>query len=387
MTFITKVNTNDICNSQCISTGQCNGIWSVVQYDAIINITSIPLLPLAVPKKPVLLDNKERVKKISSQYAKMYLEIGGNPKLKGRFYWMALGAIAAKQVYCGILALDDLVSQYGARGFDLAKYFGFPSNAEIPSQSEVNYVRKKLLKGNLWLYLDIYPAHAYYRNFNKSFDTCFNQRNANNYINSANAPVKIQLNNMPEAKQALSELKNFVYSNIPTGKEDFLKQGFDNIKKFEQASTPKDKQIYQLESLMKIANHEQKVILQNCFYAPNGVIDPTLKIIFDKQKNLENNYKKTMSFTSVFADVQGGQAVLTNTCHIGKAYSHLGNLTEADLKDFVENMLPNENLYNVEQRMAFITRIARKFHKIMNKHSQIMDKFLQELAKENIGSA
>ena len=99
----------------------------------------------------------------------MYLEKFNfsNPKLIGRFYWMALGAFAAKQVYCGVLALDDSKTKLGLWGLGNSK--GIISKTGVKSDTvndfskltkdDLNYLRARMLKGNLWLFLDIFAYH------------------------------------------------------------------------------------------------------------------------------------------------------------------------------------------------------------------------------------
>lgn len=84
---------NEICDSQCMNKSDCAGVWSLVQYQSYAAV-SIKRGTHSLEFNAVALD---RVKLISSLYARIYLELdGGNPALKGRFYWAGLAAIAAK---------------------------------------------------------------------------------------------------------------------------------------------------------------------------------------------------------------------------------------------------------------------------------------------------
>lgn len=391
--------TNPVPNSQCTAKMDYNKIWSYQQL-----ISMILLSEKYSNTEYRFLDDseqqgqtQERIKVIASHYARMYLENSkkGNKNLKGRFYWMGLAVFAAKQVYCGILAMDDMVNKISS----ISSYYGnklddFTGAKKIApewmahleenalSGEELKYVRDRMLLGNLFLFLDIYPYHFLYRDLPCSFFEAINRRNSQNYVST----VKTDLYDLPYCKE-LGLISHFTY------KKDYLRSAFENIKKTEEllrksnGAITRDVRLAQWESLIKIANHEQRVILQNCFYAPNGKVDPKLKVIFDKQKQLDK-LKKTMTALSWIADVQGRQAVLTNACQLSddfmkdhkdreRFYKDMKNSTE--LKSTV-----GENLYDVEQRMAFILRIAEDYHFIMLNYKEKVEGYMQSIVNGEI---
>lgn len=403
-----QATTNDICNSACVANLDYHGMWSLCQYDALFRISYVSS---GITGFRYLKRDADRVKAIAAQYAKMYLEqtTYGDKNKRGRFYWMGLGAFAAKQVYCGIYALDDFVNIYSQgtstwlenkldkkkiSSQKLNEYLNkMPKSHELPSSTDMKYTKEKMLKGNLWLYLDIYTAHEFYCRYPKSFMNAVRVRDSREYIDHKDGKVKTMINNVPDATDALKELGYFGYN----GNLSYLIQGFTHIKNYETA-TLNQKRGLQYASLMAIAEHEQRVVLQNCFYAPNGKIDKTLKSTFDKQKTLEKKYphlfkEKIYHFVT---DIQGRQATLTNTCQFSKAENRapLTSVPQKDRHLFVEDMKDNENLYEIGQknsageyisgRMAFITRIADDYHAAMGKHPSVVEGFLQQLAKENI---
>jgi hypothetical protein len=392
MTVIQETDTNEICNSNCKATANCKNMWSLVQYDSYLGLTvskSIEKVKVLVhgghEKRTFLYGGRSdqlRVKKIASQYAKMYLEKNdySNSKYKGRFYWMALGAIAAKQVYCGILALDDFVSKY-AGGVLLEGANKILDKQNISdmrfigtggiSKDDFDYMRKCMLKGNLWLYLDIYPYHEYYSRFPNTFSSCLNERNGNTY----DSKVAKDMDNMPY-NEGYKSLNKFKYDDAVLNN---VKKAFKLVSKFEKEKDITKKQKIQLENLMTIAIHEQNTVLEKSFYSPKGNPDPRLKSIFDKQLKLEKNHQFYTQFGALFADVQARQAVFTNACTLPIALNVL-----PDKDKFFENMLEDENLYIVKQRMKFITRIANDFHYVMKKYPKYMESCLIALANGDI---
>lgn len=382
--------TNEICDSQCVKQLDCEGHWSLVQYQSYAAL-SVKRGSHSIEFNRVALD---RIKLISSLYAQLYLEQndGGNPALKGRFYWAGLAAIAAKQVYCGVLAMQDVISKYGSHaaylGGLLDKYAGMDIDGSWPtslqnnsiSKQEIEYMREKMLKGNLWLFLDIYPTHLYYRDRQNSFFSCLHQRNAKNY----KAGVLDQLNKLPYIS-ALPELNHFDYD------DQHILKGFQFIQQAEKVQSLNKKQEFRLESLMSIAWHEQKIVLQACFYAPYNHIDPKLKLIFDKQKYLETHHPKVVDRMRLVADVQGRRAVLTNSCPVPRSITKSG-LSKKEQERFFEDMKTEkdkegaEDLYNLQHRMAFITRIADDYDYVMKTYDKKMEGYLALLASKNIGS-
>lgn len=391
--------TNPVFNSQCTANMNYNQIWSYQQL-----ISMILLSKEYTNTEYRFLDDseqqgqtQERIKAIASYYAIMYLETSkkGNKNLKGRFYWMGLAVFAAKQVFCGVLAMDDVVN----KGLSIASYYGnklddFTGAKKIApewmvhleenalSNEELQYVRERILLGNLFLFLDIYPYHHLYRELPCSFFEAINHRNSQKYVST----VKTDLYDLPYCKE-LGLISHFTYD------KSSLKSAFEYIKKTEEllrksnGAITKDVRLAQWGSLIAIANHEQRVILQSCFYAPHGRIDPKLKTIFDKQKQLD---KHTNALTALdwFADVQGRQAVLTNAYQLSflfmKGHKDRDRFYEDMINSKELNSTDGENLYDVDQRMEFITRIAKDYHFIMLKYKAKVEGYMQSIVDGNI---
>lgn len=391
--------TNPIPDSQCVAKMDYNKIWS---YQQLISMMLLSKKHTNTEYK--FFDDSEqrgqtqkRIKMIASHYAIMYLETSkkGDKNLKGRFYWMGLAAFAAKQVYCGVLAMDDVVN----KGLSIAGYYGnklddFTGAKKIApeyikhleenalSGQELDYIRERMLLGNLFLFLDIYPYHFLYRDLSYSFFEAINYRNSQRYVST----VKTDLYDLPHCDE-LGLIKYFTYD------KKHLKSAFESIQMIEgflrksNGVITENVRKIQWKSLIDIANHEQRVILQNCFYAPNGRVDPTLEKVFDKQKQLDK-LKKTMTAISWIADVQGRQAVLTNACQLSDDFMKGHKDRERFYEDMENSSELNstwgENLYDVEQRMAFITRIAKDYHFIMLNYKTKVEGYMQSIVNGKV---
>lgn len=278
-----------------------------------------------------------------------------------------------------------MISKYGSHAAYLGSLLDKKMGMEIKgswltslqnnsiSEEEIENMRKKMLKGNLWLYLDIYPTHLYYRDKPQSFFSCITQRNAKQY----KAGVLDQLNKLPYVS-ALPEINYFNYD------DQYIVAGFKLIRQSEGVKDLIAKQRLRLKSLLSIAWHEQKIVLQACFYAQNGKLDQKLKMTFDKQKYLETHHSELVNAMRLVADVQGRRAVLPRSVTKSK-------LPEAEQKRFYEDMWTEkdkggaEDLYNLTHRMAFITQIARDYDYVMRNYSVKMEGYLSLLANKKIG--
>lgn len=358
--------TNDKCNSQCVGQLSCSQMWSVMQYRSYEALSSgYGGYGVPYPTKTMRFDDKplSRIKKIASSYAKIYLETTGaydKPNLRGRFYWMGLGAFAAKQVYCAILALNDKANQLGA----ITPSIDF-------TRDDIVFLRKNMLKGNLWLFLDIYPSHIYYKSNPQDFLRCHDSRNATGYSSNVYKALKTIPYN-----SALSQINNFSPST-------YIKKAFEHIAEFERTG---DLDI-RLESLLRVADHEQRAVLQKCFYEPDQQTNQRIKKIFDAQKTMAINHPNLMQLARVFADIQGRQAVLTNACRVTILTSqYMSGVKKEHYEKFYEDMLDNEDLYDENMRMKFITRIANDYDFIMRTYREKAEGYIADIAKGNINT-
>lgn len=256
--------TNQNQNSCTTVSLQCDQIWSLAQQFAYTRLCDKKDNKLFLTAMPA-----SRARRIAATYARFYLEteVGGDPKLKGRYYWMGLAAFASKTVAC---SLEEPAVAY--------------------SGGAVN-VFDQLAKGNFWLFMDVAPWHWYWSSNNNSFDTCKTLRNSKTCVTK----VKTVLDKLPWSAEALPKIKHFEWNSN-------IEKGMLKVKEFESAASVDRPQI-QFAHLMAIANHEQDNILQQLIYN-NGVFKfwlaaqrlpgvkrllPDLKIVFSNSCNTEQS--------------------------------------------------------------------------------------------------
>lgn len=318
------LNTNTSPDSvQDIPVG-CNELWSLGQQEAIRRLSKQRTCLLTKSQRRVLVGGfSARAARIAATYARFYLETerGGKPELKGRFYWMGLAAFASKQVKCGL---------------DFMAY-----SSLLPHGATATHVSKDALgKGNFWLFQDIFVWHWFYVHFSEQFDDCAPQRDASNSVES----IRSHLSALPWATEALPKLNNLRLTPE-------IAKAFKYVRDFENSSDLSLRREAQLESLLAIANHEQKKILQPLIYESWA-------------------FRKSLDFQALVEDlpmVPRRVAAFTAACDI----------KNTELRVEMES---SGRLYEVADRMNFIGDIAEQFHRLMEIRKHYMEDTIKELA-------
>ncbi|WP_444997041.1 DUF2515 family protein [Aliikangiella sp. IMCC44359] len=263
-----------------------------------------------------------RAKRIAATYARFYLETedGGTPEKRGRYYWMALGAFASKTVAC-LLATWQLNSMYIA----------------------FKTIPRGLGQGNLWLFTDIAASHWFYNHFPENFQKgmmCNQQRDANKLEDA----VKEITNDLPWAAKSIATINNFVPSS------DVI-EGFKLVEKIENESNLEQKQEFQLDHLMAIAEHEQGAVLQPLIY-------------------------KNPDFAA-WAKIQRSKWVKWMSPTYQLTFTHECDIDDEELKSVAPDDMIVEDF---ESRMDWIGKAAQKFHRLMHTKQTYMEQELQTMA-------
>ncbi|EIK97624.1 hypothetical protein PMM47T1_03909 [Pseudomonas sp. M47T1] len=306
----------------------CEALWAIGQQRAIKLLSDEKECPIKGKSTELISDFGTRAGRIAAAYARFYLELepGCDPKSKGRFYWMGLAAFASKQVKCG-LDFIKVASQI------FVDYNNPSATAMVETaKTPLKIGKNSLGKGNFWLFQDIYVWHWFYANHKDLFKSCIADRNTESYPNE----IKATLNSLPWAAEALPAIKNLQ-------KTEFIQQGFSQIYTLETTSNHNTIRKLQLSSLMNIADHEQRKILQPLIYN-----DLSFELLLDTQKVMEaipGTPKRLASFS--------------DACDID------------DSKFKIE--MHEGALYRESDRMKFITEIAQQYHTLMDDELEYME--------------
>nr|WP_314873984.1 hypothetical protein [uncultured Pseudomonas sp.] len=326
ITPLAVITTNTTPNSQVTIEYGCEYLWATGQGRALKLLTVQKTCPIRGPQTVLVRDFSARAARIAAAYARFYLELeeGCNPELKGRFYWMGLAAFASKQVMCGL----DFVKKSNRFMIRRGKYEALTA---VPKEA-LHIGKDSLGKGNFWLFQDIYVWHWFYANYPEMFAKCSEERDASRYPAKALNNIK----EMPWAEESLSIMGNFSIN-------EYLREGFDKIAKCE-ASAPGDrKRSLQLASLMDIADHEQRKVLQPLIYN-----DISFQGVLSAQQAMEfvPGLPKRLAAFSTACDVDDEELKI--------------QMKEGDL--YVEN-----------DRMEFIKEIAGFYHRLMADKADYME--------------
>lgn len=295
----------------------CDKLWAMGQEEAIRRLSK--KRSSASGKYELISDFSARAARIAAAYASFYLEQGedGKPELKGRFYWMGLAAFASKQVKCGL---------------DFIPKEPYLTLTPLAFQPPLRIGKNELGKGNFWLFQDIFVWHWFYSKYKDQFDECAPERNAR----SCEGQIKTNIDSLPWAEDALGILGNLHVT-------DEIKKGFNAIRDYETSPSGEMRRTAQLASLIAIADHEQRKILQPLIYE-NGPFRTTLKL----QATFER---------APFVPVR--VAAFSTACDVKQPELRV-QMTDGDLYDEVD-------------RMKFITNIANGYHELMKTRKTYMD--------------
>ncbi|TCV90685.1 DUF2515 family protein [Sulfurirhabdus autotrophica] len=307
ITAMTNTTANSCVGVQC----DCNTAWSIAQQWSTLRLCT----PTGKFQDKLVSNYAVRARRIAATYARFYLELedGCDVTKKGRFYWMALGAFASKTVAC---SLEDF------------------------RVTSIKNVKEGLGKGNLWLFCDISGWHWYYTKHPSHFDQCLSSRSAANYVPA----VQKQMNQLPWKSEALPKINNMQVSG-------YIKDGFAFVKQIEEDTVLSKRQDHQLKHLLKIADHEQGVILQPLIYdAP------------DFAKWVGRQRSPWVNWASPKLEL-----VFTHACITDNA--ELKSVAPEDIK-----------LEELKSRMNWIGKAAERFHFLMKKYPAFMENELRTIA-------
>ncbi|HDZ56420.1 MAG TPA: hypothetical protein ENI17_12810 [Pseudomonas xinjiangensis] len=318
---ITTFTTNNQASSVHEAALECDQLWSMGQEEAIhrLSVEKRSFL-FGAAKQELVADFGARAARIAATYARFYLEQeeSGKPHLKGRFYWMGLAAFASKQVKCG---LDFIPSE---------PYLTLAT--PLLAQPPLRIGKNALGKGNLWLFQDIFVWHWFYSKYPEQFDECASERNAR----TCAPQVQVNIDSLPWAGEALLTINNFQVTAE-------ISKAFKLIQKLEGMPDSPLRRSVQLESLMDIADHEQRKILQPLIYE-----DYAFRLVLDVQAIAEG-----LPFVPLRV------AAFSTACDIKKPELRV-QMTEG-------------NLYEEDDRMTFITKIGMQYHKMMGEQRKYME--------------
>ena len=180
--------TNTRPNSQHPATVECWHLWSYAQ-EASLNALSVQGTDC---RYRLIGDAERRAKRIAANYADLYFKSAEKSQGEIQFYWVALAAFVVKDIAHAYEYTRDRVLSGAWRG----------SAGDTFGQDPYTHAMRTYLalaKGNLWLFLDIYPWLWFYLEYgiNKDgslnrarLDMCVPQRDSSSYQKQSKAMIE-----------------------------------------------------------------------------------------------------------------------------------------------------------------------------------------------------
>jgi hypothetical protein len=368
MTKLDIKKTNETANSCKTVDCKCRVWWDILQQSAYLRLCHHK----GGDNYHLEENYEQRARRIAATYAQIYLEIPGqgedrgnweNSALRGRYYWMGLGAFASKVVGATFNSL------FSTQGYAF-NHAGFIENV-IPVARTTRWIVKKVngidikiasesvhifARGNLWLFMDIAPWHWCWSASPDNYRKCAIKRNSENF----NERVKKTVNDLPWADECLKPMGQFKQT-------DYIKNAFELVESM--GSKPYGNPLYQYKHLIAIANQEQRQILQKICWDDSTMIEGAraqreIRSLMPVYMLFHHDYERS-------GDYESNRRAYAFTDD--DAYSEIPKDKHAEIES---------------QRMEWIIDVADKYHQMMQYHRPYMEHELRIIAGwGNSGSA
>ena len=323
-------NTNTTENSCKTAQCDCLTFWEVQQQIAMIRLSNLKDAKKNLYKLEP--GYEARARRIASVYAKIYLEQEnhGSQQLKGRYYWMGLGAFASKTVAA---LFKHGLTAWGYKWVPI-------SIIRDPVHS--------FAKGNLWLFMDIAPWHYAWNMSSDSFNQCRTQRDVSKFTHIKEEVINVPWSScLPIIKhlQSTTEITQ-AFGMLPKIEGIFKRKGKPRRDNF------KDAQDDLMKHLLAIAVQEQRNILQELVWKDWKV---------QAQATLQS-YTKLPDSTLVLSSDYSVDAVKPRH---GKYEGRHKDVLDKLPESVYSEPLAHTKVQDYDSRMEWIQKAAEKYHTLM----------------------
>lgn len=165
--------TNTTQKSQHCATVEYSHLWSYAQEAALIAVSDWSAADGAYK---LITDPERRAKRIAAHYAQLYFDSSKKSNDKVQFYWVALAAFVVKDIveayrFAREEVLQDQWKDTGSAARNsLASEIGSQALSSDSAYQHVLRTYAALAKGNLWLFMDIYPWYWFFLEYGISED-------------------------------------------------------------------------------------------------------------------------------------------------------------------------------------------------------------------------
>ncbi|WP_175857072.1 DUF2515 family protein [Burkholderia anthina] len=306
-------------------------------------------------------DSEVRARRIAAAYARVFLEdfhLGDKSKV-GRFYWLALGAFASKQV-AATLGLWRV--RYGARWSEL---------------------RDGLGRGNLWLFNDVLAWFYAYAAGGDTFEKCFSLRNSDDFVDQ----VKVNFTRQKDYAGSIDKVPYEIDGETGVQKKKLgnlrctpiIVDGFSKVKAWEQ-SERRSRPDIAFSHLILIAQHEQGEVLQGLIYDDKKFrwwLDLQRGALATSDDTAINHSIDAMQYgLSDGSDVALSPVIRALVPNLQLVLTAEDNADDVEFKSSAPDRLV---LHDYQKRMEWIGDAAKKFHTLMQTKPRVMIGHLESI--------
>lgn len=195
--------TNSTVGSQHTRPVDAKYLWSYAQEEALVALSEQG----GDKCWRLIADPERRAKRIAARYADLYFKSAEKSQGELQFYWPALAAFVVKDIVEAYRFAREEVLQRGwgdtasvLRNSSMADLFSIVDSGDSPYQHVVR-TYAALAKGNLWLFMDIYPWLWYFLEYGLNKDASLNAARMSAHVGERDLGTF-----QNQSKQAVEEL-------------------------------------------------------------------------------------------------------------------------------------------------------------------------------------
>jgi hypothetical protein len=188
--------TNPRAGSQHTQTVEPRLLWSYAQEEALLALSD----RAADGTYRLITDPERRAKRIAARYADLYFKSAEKSRGKLQLYWPGLAAFVVKDIVEAYRYSRDEVLSGGWRNWNVSKLGSMGMTGAMPYDLALR-VYAALAKGNIWLFMDIYPWLWFVLEYGLNSDGTLNSARLSSHVGQRNTQT---LQN--QSKTAVQEL-------------------------------------------------------------------------------------------------------------------------------------------------------------------------------------
>jgi hypothetical protein len=192
--------TNPTAGSQYTQTVEAKYLWSYAQEEALIGLSERG----ADGCYRLITDPERRAKRIAARYADLYFESAEKSRGEVQFYWPALAAFVVKDIVEAFRYSRESVLNGGWRNMARTSAMSELVSQAVADGSPYEHairVYAALAKGNLWLFMDIYPWLWFFLEYGINKDGTLNASRLTSHVGQRDAATLQQ-----QSRKAVQEL-------------------------------------------------------------------------------------------------------------------------------------------------------------------------------------